>query len=149
MTVGAAIGVLVREFWTVPATVRKHDERVRNRDEDLRSWVQDDDNELGAELQHARALLATPGVESLVRGRRLRVTGRTLKDQRLHRYRDQLRDAERIRREVIATENVVHRAWRRTRRRPVPVLTSPDQVAPVLARWEADDPPGFWDQLAA
>lgn len=115
----------------VPLDIRRHDAHVRNRDEDLRSWIEDDDRQLKAE--HLR-ILASESVKSA--GPDLSIfLYQQAKDQVVQRYRDQLRDAERTRLEIVLSEQVLHRIVRRVLTRPVPSLSAPSNMEEVLAHW--------------
>lgn len=115
----------------VPRDIRRSDAHIRNRDEDLRTWIEDDDRHLKTE--HLR-ILASESVKSA--GPDLSILlYQQAKDQLVHRYRDQLRDAERARGEIVLSEQVLHRLARRILARPVPVLSAPSDMSEVLAHW--------------
>ena len=126
------IGTLLAErLWNLPRDIRRNDERIKNRDEDLRTWIEDDDAEL--RRQHlavmAREARGSEGPDfSLVEYQRL-------KDHVAHRYRDQLRDAERTVRDVALSEQLPHRLARGLLHRPLPGLTAPMIKAETIHQW--------------
>ena len=116
----------------VPRDIRRGDERIRNRDEDLRTWIEDDDKELRQELIRISVTEARNTV-----GPDYSVTQyQQAKDQVLHRYRDQLRDAHRLARNVELSEQLPHRLVRRLFKRPVPSLAAPAEKAAILEQWK-------------
>ena len=128
----------------VPRDIRRNDDRVRNRDEDLRTWIEDDDRQL---KQEQLRILASESVKSA--GPDLSIfLYQQAKDQLVHRYRDQLRDAERIRREVVLSEQVPHRILRWFRSRPLPTISAPHDVAETLAHWH-ERPGDLFDKSLA
>jgi hypothetical protein len=122
----------------VPATVRAHDELVRNRDEDLLTWVQDDDRRLEGEIEEKVARVAAAGAG--LGGAPIQVREK-LTAQAEHSYRDQRRAAQRAVREARQREGVAHRLYRRLSGNPFPSLTAPDQVADITDRWRRREPP--------
>jgi hypothetical protein len=132
--------LLLGWLYHLPVVIRRNDERIRNRDEDLRTWIEDDDAELRD--GHLRILLgeqvksAGPDV-SLVQYQQL-------KNEVVHRYRDQLRDAERTVRDVALSEQIPHRLMRRLLRKPLPGLTAPTVKASTLDHWY-QSPDDFYD----
>lgn len=128
----------------VPRDIRRNDDRVRNRDEDLRTWIEDDDKQL---KQEQLRILASESVKSA--GPDLSIfLYQQAKDQLVHRYRDQLRDAERIRREVVLSEQVPHRILRWFRSRPAPAISAPSDLAETLAHWH-ERPGDLFDKSLA
>jgi hypothetical protein len=128
----------------VPRDIRRNDERVRNRDEDLRTWIEDDDKQLKEEQLR---ILASESVKSAGPDLSI-VLYQQIKDQLIHRYRDQLRDAERIREEVALSEQLLHAIARRLLGRPLPGLTAPTDMAKVLAHWR-EHPDDLFDKSRA
>jgi hypothetical protein len=127
-------------LYRLPVVIRRNDERIRNRDEDLRTWIGDDDSEL--RNGYLRILLAEP-VKSAGPDTSL-VQYQQLKNEVVHRYRDQLRDAERTVRDVALSEQIPHRLMRRLLRRPMPGLTAPIEKAATLNHWY-QSPDDFYD----
>lgn len=128
----------------VPRDIRRDDERIRNRDEDLQSWIEDDDKRL---KQEQLRILASESVKSA--GPDLSaVLYQQARDQLVHRYRDQLRDAERIRREVELSEQLLHGIARRVLGRPLPGFTAPNEMAKVLDHWH-EQPDDLFDKSIA
>jgi hypothetical protein len=116
----------------VPRDIRRNNERVRNRDEDLTTWIKDDKKQ--ARRETLRVYVAesrkTEGPDYSVS----QIQG--IKNQVLQRYRDQLRDAERVVRDVKLSEQFPHRLVRGITKRPVPGLTAPDTQDRTIAEWE-------------
>jgi hypothetical protein len=123
--------LLVERLYNVPRDIRRNDELISNRDEDLRTWIEDDDAEL--RKQHlvimAREARKSAGPDYSL------VEYQQLKDQVAHRYRDQLRDAERTVRDLALSEQLPHRFARRFLRKPLPELTAPQLKAATLDHW--------------
>jgi hypothetical protein len=132
--------LLVGWLYHLPVVIRRNDERIRNRDEDLRTWIQDDDAEL--RKGHLRILLAEP-VKSAGPNTSL-VQYQQLKNEVVNRYRDQLRDAERTVRDVALSEQMPHRLMRRLLRKPLPGLMAPTVKASTLDHWY-QSPDDFYD----
>lgn len=124
--------LVLQKAANVPRDLRRNDERVRNRDEDLRTWIEDDDAQLN---QEELRILASESVKSAGPDYSIALY-QQVKDQLVHRYRDQLRDAERTRREVALSEQLRHRVARRVLARPLPCLDAPAEMAEVIAHWQ-------------
>jgi hypothetical protein len=86
----------------VPRDVRRNDEMLRNRDGDLRTWIEDDNDWLEREM-HAVDQAAADQYRYLVPYRQ-----QQLKDEVRRRSRDQRRDADRIFRSVGLSEEIFH-----------------------------------------
>lgn len=123
--------LLVERLYNVPRDIRRNDELVRNRDEDLRTWIEDDDAALRKQhlLIMARESRGSTGPDYSL------VEYQQLKDQVAHRYRDQLRDAERTVRDLALSEQLPHRLARRLFRKPLPGLTAPQLQTATLDHW--------------
>lgn len=135
LVLGAVAGLLVQRAYNVPRDIRRHDERIRNRDEDLITWIEDDQKQL------RRETITLNIADSRGGGREMppylvAFQQHQLKDQVLHRYRDQLRDAERVARDVELSEQLPHRLMRRALRWPVPALTAPVVKADAIEGWK-------------
>lgn len=112
--------------------IRRNNQSIRDRDEDLSTWIADDKKEARREtlriyVAEARKTEGPDYSVSQIQG---------IKNQVLHRYRDQLRQAERTVRNVELTEQMHHRLVRRLTRNPVPGLTAPSTQAQTIAEWE-------------
>lgn len=122
----------------VPRDVRRNDEMLRNRSEDLSTWIEDEDRWLKNEFIEVRRAAAFESVREQI-GRRnawvIPYRHEQLKDGLRHRYRDQLRDAERVFRSVALTEETGHHIYRRVRGRPVPALDAPTRQTKILEDW--------------
>ncbi len=134
LVLGAVVGLLIQRAYNVPRDIRRHDERIKNRDEDLITWIEDDQKQL------RRETISLNIADSSARRRKmppylLAFQQQQLKDQVLHRYRDQLRDAERVARDVELSEQLPHRLTRRALHRPVPALTAPAAKADTIEGW--------------
>lgn len=135
----------VKHLVNVPRDVERHDKRIRNRDDDLATWIADDAkavaDDIHAKLQDANQRgLSSGGAPLQVR--------RKVTALALHRYRDQHRDAERVREDVALEERWTHAWWRWIMHKPMPALEAPAIRADVIADWESAEgrPP---DELAA
>jgi hypothetical protein len=132
-----------------------HDAAIRERDEQLATWVADCDYALGRECTALRQPLGgddakvqplEPGAddsygdwhdsEKLATKQDCAIAdARALA---LHEYRDQERLTKIDRLQVLASEGWAHRAYRKLplfRHHPIPVLTTPDRAVPVLNAW--------------
>jgi hypothetical protein len=132
--------LLLGWVYHLPVVIRRNDERITNRDEDLRTWIEDDDAEL--RNGHLRILLAEQ-VKSAGPDTSL-IQYQQLKNEVVHRYRDQLRDAERTVRDVALSEQMPHRLMRRLLRKPLPGLRAPIVKASTLDHWH-QSPDDFYD----
>lgn len=129
----AAIVILtlvVERVVNVPRDLRRNDERIRNRDEDLATWIEDTDAELAKQLRVTRA----PERDFAQAMTGMATTFGLHRDAQ-HRYRDQRREAERLVRDVQLSEGVAHRAARQVLRRPLPTLNAPSDKAHVIQMW--------------
>ncbi|HXS33031.1 MAG TPA: hypothetical protein VN758_04555 [Solirubrobacterales bacterium] len=125
--------VLAERIYNVPREMRRNNERIRNRDEDLRTWIEDDRKQARREvirIHLAESRRTDDGPDYSVS------QIQRVKDEVLHRYRDQLRDAERVVRDVRLSEQLPHRLARRIFGKAVPDLTAPTEKANVIADWE-------------
>jgi len=125
--------VLAERSYNVPREIRRNNERIRNRDEDLRTWIEDDRKQVRREVTRihvAESRRTDDGPDYSVS------QIQRVKNDVLHRYRDQRRDAERVVRDVELSEQLPHRLVRRIASRPVPDLAAPGEKADVIAGWE-------------
>lgn len=103
--------VLAERAYSVPREIRHNNERIRNRDEDLRTWIEDNRRQVRREF--TRIWLAESRRKE---GPDYSVSQcQQVKDEVLHRYRDQLRDAQRVVRDVKLSEQFLHRVVRHIR----------------------------------
>ncbi|HET8815713.1 MAG TPA: hypothetical protein VFM51_12275 [Solirubrobacterales bacterium] len=128
----ALITFLVGRSYTVPSDVRRNDERIINRDEDLGTWIADNRRLVRRDFLRIWAAEARrkDGPDYSVS------QCQKVKNEVLRRYRDELRDSERVVRDVWLAEQLPHRLWRRIIRRPVPELMAPIERAHTIAEWE-------------
>src|SRR4051794_5217406 len=112
---GGSVALALRHLANVPTDVRRHDARIRDRDDDLTRWIHDDaravEQDYQAKLQQANAqgVLASGfpvGCRQVLSG------------MALHRYRDQLIHAQRVLADVHLAERWTHGIWRALRHRP-------------------------------
>jgi hypothetical protein len=124
--------LLAERSYTVPRDLRRNNERIRNRDEDLRTWIED--NRKLVRRDFIRIWSAEARRKS---GPDYSVSQcQKVKTEVLQRYRDQLRDAERVVRDVKLSEQLPHRLWRHITGKPVLGLSSPSEKADTVADWE-------------
>jgi hypothetical protein len=127
LAVGARLFAAQRE---IDAT----DRFVRDRDEDLASWVADRSLALERELAEKSEELNKDNLfYSGVHGTALA----RLKERALHGYRDQERQARRDVAVARERESWIHAFWRRRRKRPFLTLTAPERVQPLLDVWRS------------
>ena len=126
------ITLLAERSYVVPRDLRRNDERIRNTDEDLRTWIEDN------RILVRRDFLRIWAAEARRKSGPDYSVGRCqkVKTEVLLRYRDQLRDAERVVSDVRLSEQFPHRLWRHMIGRPVPCLISPTEKANAIADWE-------------
>jgi hypothetical protein len=120
LVAGLVIALLAaRRLMVVSRQISRNNRRIRLRDADLAAWVADYDEVLIAE-------------------------GDDGADEALDRYAEQLRDAHRTLQAVAASEGPGHQLVRAITGRPVPVLTTPQEMADTLARWEEPEAEDAW-----
>lgn len=150
-TVVAALTAAARAAG-IPGDVRVHDAAIRERDNQLATWVADRDYALGRQCTAIR-LKVTPGPRDAPPPSGIAATvhedrasgaakaDRAVADARalaLHEYRDQERLARIDIAQVLNAEGWAHRGYRKLplfRRRPIRSLTTPDRAVPVLNAW--------------
>jgi hypothetical protein len=135
ITLGVAfIALLIR----APREVRSHDRRVDERDASLADWVGDRDVALRRDIGAKHEELADR------EGEPARQIGR-LKQDALHQWRDQERQASNEIGAIYDAEGPLHAAWRWRAGAPQKSLTTPARAEPVLNMWREapsslDDP---------
>jgi hypothetical protein len=133
---GAVIALGFKRVLDVPKDIRLHNERVRNADQDLDSWITDTDKKLGIELQRTHNEMAAKG--QLYSGARVRELDH-VRDQVMEACRNRHREVERLRREIALTERWSHKLLRKITGNPLPRITAHKHHADILASWE--EPP--------
>lgn len=133
--IAAVVRILVAagRSYQVPRRVRLHDERVGNRNEDLRCWLEETQKQVRREFLRiwaAEARRADDGPDFSVS------QCQKVKKDALSRYETELRDAQRVIRNVDLHEHLLHRLVRRFTKRPIPELTAPEEHSRALAEWE-------------
>lgn len=147
LLIGPIAVVLVYVFTRVhdvPGDVKQHDQRIRNRDADLATWIVDDDRATQEEIEQRTAEAAMNGVTA---GGALVQIPQKVTRHTQQRYRDQLIDAQRVVTDIDLSERWVHRLWRKIVRRPRPELTAPARHGDTLDRWA--ETAGSWEQALA
>lgn len=119
-------------LWDVATTVRQHDELVRNRNEDLRTWVGDDDRVMEDDIAEKQMRAAEAGLGE--GGAQIQIRDKVTAIHE-HYYRDQRRGAERAVRDAQLSELWMHHLYRRIRRKPFLTLNAPEEVAAITDRW--------------
>ncbi len=137
--VASLVTVIATRLLTVPVAVRRNDLLIRNRNDDLRTWVLDDDKALEADIQAKLQDINAAGL--LHSGAPIQSRDKATRWAE-HRYRDQQTTAERVLRDTAASETVSHGLYRKLARKPMPALTAPQDVSPILARWRGREPSG-------
>ncbi len=130
---GGTAGVFLTLMAGVPRAVRDHDRLVAQTDEDLAQWVSDE----CVRLERALSGHLNSAGKQLYSGAYLRGIAH-LKEEALHLYRDQERQARARLGEWSGAEGTVHWLWRKAQRRPFPTLMTPGQAKPILDGWRAD-----------
>lgn len=111
-----------------------HDRFVRDRDEDLASWVADRSRALERQLAEKTEEL---NKENLFYSGAHGVALAGLKERALHEYRDQERQARRDFALAREQEIWMHDFWRRRDDRPFLSLQVPERALPVLDAWRS------------
>jgi hypothetical protein len=116
----------------IPGDVAKHDRLIRERDEDLSSWVADRHTDLERAHREAIKKMAPGGLLwSSERHHQLSM----LNEAALHEWRDEERAAARFRAALLARETLAHRLWRRLLRDETPGLSAITRADPILDQW--------------
>lgn len=123
----------------IPFEVRNHDRLIRDRGEDLSTWVSDTKPALDWRLIQIAAGLAARG---MLQSGELNWMRARAKEQTLHAYRDQERAAERFIAEIELRDTWAHRVYRFFAARPQPSLSAPETTERVLDSWREDAEPG-------
>ena len=111
-----------------------HDRFVRDRDEDLASWVADRSLALERQLAEKTEEL---NKDNIFYGGPHGVALARLKERALHEYRDQERQAQRDVALAGEQEIWMHSFWRRRDGRPFPGLENLERALPVLDAWRS------------
>jgi hypothetical protein len=129
---GSALTLLAR-VTIVPAQVAAHDRRIADIDIDLDRYAADEYVRLAFNLREIRY---PGGEDSQVPQREVSRACALAVVQSTQLYRDE--ESARIRdmREMVASEGMAHRVWRRLARRPIVALTTPDLASRVLDKWQ-------------
>lgn len=138
VALGLAGGValaLVIYVVRIPGEVRRNDRLLRDRDDDLATWVADTKPALDWRLKRIADKLAA---REALRTGELNWSRGKAKEAVLHAYRDQEREANRFAAQIELRETWGHRAWRLVCRRSLPRLTAPARAEPVLDLWGED-----------
>lgn len=138
---GGAVGSILTFALTVASRVlaarreiEATDRFVRDRDEDLASWVSDRNLALERELAETTEML---NKDNLFYSGAHGVALARLKERALHEYRDQERQARRDLALAGERESWAHAFWRRRRRQPFPTLTTAERASGVLDAWRS------------
>jgi hypothetical protein len=134
LIVGAVASVVIGRGYNVPRDVRRNDTRIRNADEDLATWIDDEDK--GQRLALIRSIQERREAHRKGTPDYSLTQLQSAKNEALHRYRDQRRGAERLVTEIEDEEQLPHRLWRRAQSRRVPQLGTPEAKAKKVAQWE-------------
>jgi len=127
------VTILAERATLVPREIRRNNERIRNRDEDLRCWLEDRRKHVRREFLRIWMVEA----KRIDDGPDYSVSQcQKVKDEALHDYREQLREAQRVVRDVSLSEQLLHRAMRRLSNQPILDLMSPSEKAKLIAEWE-------------
>jgi hypothetical protein len=129
---GSALTMLAR-VTIVPAEVAGHDRRIADIDADLDRDVADEYVRLALNLREIRY----PGSEnSQIPQREVSRACALAVVESTQLYRD--RESARIRdmREMVASEGIAHRVWRRLARRHIAALTTLDRASRVVDGWQ-------------
>lgn len=134
LIVGAVASLLIQRAYNVPRDVRRNDTRIRHSDEDLATWIEDEDK--GQRLALIRSIQERQDAHRKGTPDYSLTQLQKAKNEVLHRYRDQRRTAERLVAEIEDDEQLPHRLWRKAQSRPVPPLSTPQEKAKKIGEWE-------------
>lgn len=135
VVVGFAIFLLQR-LVTIPREIRHHDRTVRERDDDLRQWVADDDEALAIELHE---------IGEDCNSRNLFYSGYHVKarafarSRKLQRFRDQAALAEREAARIRDSEGAGHKLVRLFLRKPFAVMAFRSDTKAIVGRWRTPE----------
>lgn len=133
--VGTVLAVLLAfggRLLAVPRELMANDRAVRDRDEDLETWVADEHVRLERELHELSEALNKENLYwSGHHGKQIALA----KERALHRFRDQERQALRDAATIRDRETWPHLLYRARKGIPSPELRAPGRVAPVLEVW--------------
>lgn len=129
----------------IPGDVRTHDAAIRDRDDQLATWVADRNYELQRECTALRLLLGPQpavlddgagGVSNWpAMAHQTDLDIAAARGLAIHEYRDQERLARIDVAQLLAGEGWPHRVYRKLRRRSVPSLSTPSRAQRVLDSW--------------
>lgn len=128
LTVGLTL--LGERLVNAPRDIRRNNHRISNRNENLSTWIEDEAEVLRRETIRVNIQRRPQRYAYLAE-----FEAKQLRDQLLRRYRDQVRDAERVTQDVWASEQLAHQVLRRLRGRPIPRLTAPADHAETIESW--------------
>lgn len=131
---GAVATVLayIGRFLAVPGEIESNDRAVLERDQDLESWLADENVRLKRRLTRIRNELAARGMfQSGEYAHLLNLA----KERAIHAYRDQERQARRDVARIHQRENWMHGVWRQITLTPQAVLTVPVYANELLDAW--------------
>jgi hypothetical protein len=129
--VGGSVGAVLTLLFRVPGGIRNHNRMVREVDDGLTQWVSDDCVVLEREL---RGRMNTAGHQLYSGSYRTGIAHS--KEEALHRYRDQERQALAKVGEWRDAEGFLHRCLRRFPGADAfPTLNTPEKAEPILAGW--------------
>jgi hypothetical protein len=129
---GALAVATVGPLFAAGLEVRRHDQRVRERDDDLEGWLVSRHRQFQQRLNELRQQQNAAGVLHGGAPAQARTATATIA---LYEYREALRQARADRARILADEAWSHRVTRWLRRRPLPELTTPERATRLLDHW--------------
>lgn len=134
---GGLVGAILSQVVGVPTTVKLHNADVEHADEDLGQWVADEMVRFDRALRQITNEKASRG-QSRSGGHGVALM--RVHEDTLHRYRDQVREAEQLRTRLEAAEDWHHSAWRFfSTNGHWPELTTLTKAEPVVDFWRKPD----------
>ncbi|MFN8161371.1 MAG: hypothetical protein U0R52_10065 [Solirubrobacterales bacterium] len=126
-----AVATLVVLIASVPRRIRRNDQAIRDRDDDLARWIEDDRQDYRREL--IRIIIGKQN--GTIQPRYADSQHEAARKQVLRRYENEARAAERLRSDLALTEHWPHRLVRWALGRPMPELTAPKTHAETIKQW--------------
>jgi hypothetical protein len=133
------LAMLAERAYSAPRDVRRNEQRIQRRDEDLWAWIAKEDEALRSRVEKLALRVVKLNYPEVVESSQIEVWGPTFyppKKDVLNRFRDQLQDTARVLADVEASEQLHHRIARRILRRPLLRLDAPRSMREVVQRWE-------------
>ncbi|SRR6266849_8454138 len=128
---------LLRSLVSVAGNVRTHNDRLRDLHEDVSRWVRDQLRLQSKALDEVRANARERNLGSQGLGAQGEAAVRR---DFAHQWRDRRSEYERALRDLKNSENSVHRAYRKLRRKQWPENAEAEQLGQLTREWDELNP---------